>query len=85
MALAVSLALVVQSVRVVNLPFEVFAATLFELGVPGVLVVAFVAPVALVDLDEAPRLVGDRLQRSGFVYHAFGWWLAACLALRRAQ
>ena len=72
----------VQSAPVVNLPFEVFAATLF---VSEVLVVVFVAPAALVVLGEAPRLAGDRLQRSGFLYHAFGWWLAACLALHRVQ
>ena len=74
-----------QSARVVNLPFEVFAATLFELGVRVVRVVTFVAPAALVVLGEAPRLVGDRLRRLGFAYRAFGWWLAVCLALRRAQ
>jgi hypothetical protein len=81
-ALAVSLALVVQSVRVVNLPFEVFAATLFELGVR---VVAFVAPAALVVLGVEQRLAGDQLLQLGFLCHAFGWWQAACLALHRAQ
>ena len=81
MALVVSLALVVQSARVVNRPFEVFAATLFELGV---LVVAFVAPAAWLSLGEAPQLAGDRLQRSGFACRAFGWWQAVCLALHRA-
>ena len=67
--------------RLVNLAFALIAATLFELGV---LVVAFVAPAALVNLGEAPRLAGDRLQQSGFVCHAFGWWQAVCLALHRA-
>ena len=84
MALAVSLALVVQSVRVVDLPFEVFAATLIVLGVRVARGVAFVAPVALVVLGEAPRLAGGQRRRSGFVCLAFGWWQAVCLALRRA-
>ena len=55
--------------RLVDLAFALIAATLFELGV---LVVAFVEPAAWLSLGEAPRLAGDRLQRSGFVYHAFG-------------
>ena len=68
--------------RLVDLAFALIAATLFELGV---LVVAFVEPAAWLSLGEAPQLAGDRLQRSGFVYRAFGWWQGAYLALRRVQ
>ncbi len=39
-----------QSAPVVNFPFEVFAATLFELKVLVAPVVAFVGPAALVVL-----------------------------------
>ena len=83
--MAIPVQVAVQSARVVHLPFEVFAATLFELGVRVARVVAFVAPAALVVLGEAPRLAGDRLQRSGFACRAFGWWQGAYLALHRVQ
>ncbi len=53
----------------VDLAFEVFAGTLFELGMR---VVVFVELAAWLSLGEAPQLAGDRLQRSGFVCRAFG-------------